>query len=176
IFANSRTDMKSPYTILSFTKILLITAGIILLSSCASREKVVYFQGDLQAIEKQAEQYAPVIQPDDKLVITVSARDIEATTLFNQVNYYYQSQEEVRLQTYLVDEEGYIEFPVLGKVKLGGLTRSEAMSHMKSLLAEYIIDPGVLIQISNFKVTVLGEVNAPGSFTLSNERITILEA
>src|SRR5690606_20046734 len=82
----------------------------------------------------------------------------------------------VRLQNYLVDAEGYIEYPVLGKIKLGGLSRPEAMSHMKTLLAEYIIDPGVTIQITNFKVTVLGEVSNPGSFNLPNERITILEA
>lgn len=160
----------------SFIKLLLITTGMILLTGCATREKVVYFQGDLQAIEKQAERYAPTIQPDDLLVITVSARDFEATKPFNQVNFYYQSTDEVRLQNYLVDAEGYIEYPVLGKVKLGGMTRSEAMSYLKALLGEYIIDPGVTLQITNFKITVLGEVSNPGSFTLPNERITILEA
>ncbi len=150
--------------------------GFLIITGCASREKIVYFQGDLQSIEKQAEQYSPVIQPDDLLVITVSARDFEATKPFNQVNYYYQSANEARLQTYLVDEEGYIEYPVIGKVKLGGLTRTQAISQMKNLLIEYIIDPGVTVQISNFKVTVLGEVNVPGSYTLAHERITILEA
>lgn len=160
----------------SIARAFLYYIGIFLVFSCSTREKVVYFQGNLQDIEALTEHYVPVIQPDDNLIITVSARDIEATIPFNQLNYYYQSQEETRMQSYLVDNEGYIEFPVLGKIKLGGMTRSEAMSHMKSLLAEYIIDPGVLIQISNFKVTVLGEVNSPGSFTLPNERITILEA
>src|SRR5690606_36854273 len=82
----------------------------------------------------------------------------------------------LRLQNYLVDAEGYIEYPVLGKVKLGGMTRPQAISHMKGLLAEYIVSPGVTLQITNFKVTVLSEVSNPGSFTLPHERITILEA
>lgn len=160
----------------AITKAVLILSATIMLSSCATREKVVYFQNLPESIEKQLENYSPLIQPDDLLVITVSARDFEATKPFNQVNFYYQNQNEVRLQTYLVDEEGYIDYPVLGKIKLGGMTRSEAMSHLKNLLSEYIIDPGVTLQITNFKVTVLGEVSNPGSFTLPNERITILEA
>lgn len=160
----------------NLTKPLLGLITIWMITACASREKIVYFQGDLEMIEKQAEQYSPTIQPDDKLVITVSARDFEATKPFNQVNFYYQSQSEARIQSYLVDEEGFIEYPVLGRIKLGGLNRSEAMSYMKTLLEEYIIDPGVTIQITNFKVTVLGEVTTPGSHILQNERITILEA
>lgn len=159
-----------------FSKLFYIILGFYFLTGCASREKIVYFQGDLEAIEKQSEQYSPKIQSDDLLVITISARDFEATKPFNQVNYYYQSADEVRLQNYLVDEEGFIEYPVLGRVKLGGLTRSEAITYMKQLLSEYIIDPGVTINISNFRVTVLGEVNTPGTFTLPSERITVLEA
>lgn len=160
----------------NLTKPLLGLIAVWIMTACASRESIVYFQGDLEMIEQQAEQYSPTIQPDDKLVITVSARDFEATKPFNQVNFYYQSQSEARIQSYLVDEEGFIEYPVLGRIKLGGLNRSEAMSYMKNLLEEYIIDPGVTIQITNFKVTVLGEVTTPGSHILPNERITILEA
>lgn len=157
-------------------KLIYVFLGLYFLTGCASREKIVYFQGDLNSIEEMAAHYSPTIQPDDLLVVTISARDFEATKPFNQVNYYYQSNNEVRLQNYLVDEEGYIEYPVIGKVKLGGLTRSEAIAHMKNLLSEYIIDPGVTINISNFRITVLGEVGNPGTFTLSNERITVLEA
>lgn len=148
----------------------------VFLTSCASRKDIVYFQGNISEIEKAASEYTPVIQPDDQLVITVSARDFEATKLFNQVNYYYQREGEERLQSYLVDAEGNIEFPVLGKVELGGLTRPEAMTKMKTLLKEYIIDPGVIINIINFRITVLGEVNKPGTFTLPNEKVSILEA
>lgn len=157
-------------------RLVFIILGAAALTSCASRESIVYFQGDLQSMEEQLKNYSPSIQPDDLLVITVSARDFEATKPFNQLNYYYQREGETRLQTYLVDKDGYIEYPVIGKIKLGGLTRPEAISQMKKLLSEYIIDPGVAINISNFRVTILGEVTNPGTYTLPNERITILEA
>lgn len=167
--------MKNNKTI-TISKWIFILLGVYTITACASREKIVYFQGDVETIEKQIEKYSPTIQPDDLLVITISARDFEATKPFNQVNYYYQNQNEARLQTYLVDEEGFIQYPVVGKVKIGGLTRIEAIAKFKSMLSEYIIDPGVTIAITNFKVTVLGEVTRPGSFTIPNERITILEA
>ncbi len=153
----------------------LFVVTTFIVTGCASRKDIVYFQGD-EEILKEANKYTPTIQPDDQLVITISARDFEATKPFNQVNYYYQREGEERLLTYLVDAEGNIEFPVIGKIKLGGLTRTEAITKIKSLLSEYIIDPGVAITISNFRITVLGEVAKPGTFTLPNERITVLEA
>src|SRR5690606_15856134 len=78
--------------------------------------------------------------------------------------------------TYVVDTNGEIDFPVLGKVKLAGLTRMEATEHMRSLLRSYIVDAGVSLTFANFKVTVLGEVRSPGTYTLPHERITVLEA
>lgn len=155
---------------------LLIVISSILLTGCASRKDIVYFQGESASPESIANKYTPTIQPDDQLVITVSGRDFETTKPFNQVNYYYQREGDVRQQSYLVDAEGSIEFPVLGKVELGGLTRTEAIAKMKSLLSEYVIDPGVIINIINFRITVLGEVRNPGTYPLENERITILEA
>lgn len=159
----------------SFIRLIIVFIGALLITSCASREDVVYFQGERTTFE-QAANYVPLLQPDDQLVITVSALDFDATKPFNQVNYYYQGQDKDRRQTYLIDENGEIDYPVLGKLKLGGLTRNEAIDMMKEKLAEYIVDPGVNIQITNFKVTVLGEVLKPGTYPLENERITILEA
>jgi len=161
--------------IISF-KLIFIFIVFSLFTSCASKKNIVYFQGTLNEIEQMAEFYSPKIQPDDMLVITVSARDFEATKLFNQINYYYNQQNDQRVQTYLVDQEGYVEYPVLGKVKLGGMTRTEAMSHMRGLISDYIVDPGVAITITNFRITVLGEVSKPNVFILDNEKITIIEA
>lgn len=161
--------------ILSTTIKVLFLVGITFITGCASREQIVYFQGDQTAFE-QISDYAPLLQPDDQLVITVSAIDIEATRPFNQVNHFYQLQDLSRRQTYLIDQNGEIDYPVLGKIKLAGFTRNEAIDFLKIKLKEYIVDPGVNIQIVNFKVTVLGEVNRPGTFTLENERITVLEA
>lgn len=154
--------------------IILILAAFFV-TSCVPRERIVYFQGDLESLEKLADEYAARIQPDDLLSITVFGRDMEATRIFNQESNVGVSSGESR-QSYLVDEEGNIEFPVLGKIKLGGLTRSEAILYMKGLLSRDIIDPGVSITITNYRITVLGEVGSPGTFSLENEKVTILEA
>lgn len=158
-------------------KLITISLIALMLSSCVSREKIVYFQGDIEAMAQMTADYSPLIQPDDLLLITVFGRDKEATKIFNQEsNLSTAGGGGGRVQSYLVDEEGNIEFPVLGKVKLAGLTRIEAMDHMKQLLSRDIIDPGVSMSISNFKITMLGEVGKPGSYTLENEKITLLEA
>jgi polysaccharide export outer membrane protein len=152
----------------------LLILGLVTITSCASREDIVYFQGT--PTEMEAVNYSPKLQPDDQLVITVSAMDFEATKPFNLTNYYYNSQDPERRLTYLIDENGEIDYPILGKLKLGGMTRSEAIDFMKEQLKEYIINPGVNIEIVNFKITVLGEVTKPGTFTMDDERVTVLEA
>ena len=170
MFPRKKYGIPSP---LHFLGILL------LLSGCASREELVYFQGDPPNLDS-VRHYAPTLQPDDLLAITVSAADLEATLPFNQVNPYIGraggGQNMDRQITYLIDSEGYIDYPVLGRIQLGGLTRAQAMDTMRQLLREYIIDPGVNIQITNFRMTVIGEVRNPGSFILPEERVTILEA
>lgn len=81
-----------------------------------------------------------------------------------------------QLQSYLVDPEGNIEFPVLGRLKVAGLTRTELTNVLESKIAAYVTDPIVNVRIRNYKVSVLGEVTRPGSFTIPDERITLLEA
>lgn len=159
----------SPKAVLSKLTLLFILA--ILITSCVPRERIVYFQGDLDAVS-EVDRYAVKIQADDLLEINVYGRDMAATKIFNQESNLGQTTGK----TYLVDEEGNIEFPVLGKVKLAGLTRNEAIQYMKGLLSQDIVDPGVSIAIKNYRITVLGEVTKPGTFPLENEKVTILEA
>lgn len=163
----------------SFLKGVCFIALIgVFIVSCVSREKIVYFQGDLETLDSLAS-YASTIQAGDLLIITVYARNPEATRLFNQESNMTAgagTTTKDRWQTFLVDENGEIEFPVLGKVQLAGLKRSEAITHMKELLSEEIIDPGVSLTISNFRITILGEVNKPGVINVSNDKITLLEA
>lgn len=125
-------------------------------------------------------QYAPKIQQEDLLTITVSAVDIKATMPFNQQNIYQATAgtatDMAFKPTYLVDSNGEIDFPVLGKVKVGGLSRLEATDLLRSKLKQYIVDPGVNLTFANFKITVLGEVAKPGTYTLPQERVTVLEA
>lgn len=150
------------------------------LFSCGSRKNIVY----LQNIESakgldQKRSFEPVLQPDDLLSIIVSAETPEVTVPFNlpqiQGNYEINNNQN-GIKTYLIDNMGNIDFPVIGKVKLGGLTRTEATNKMTQAVSEYIKDPSVNLRILNFKISVLGEVNKPGSFTIEGERVTLLEA
>lgn len=167
----------------SYIVSIIVVLFLICLSSCASKKKLYYFQGN-ETMLKEVYKYVPTLKPDDLLIITISALDLESTLPFNQQSPYNAnaaSSESItstnpRLKTYLIDEKGEIDFPVLGKLKLGGLTRSQAMDFMREKLRVYIKDPSVNIHISNFRITVLGEVSKPGTYTLSNEKITILEA
>jgi polysaccharide export outer membrane protein len=151
----------------------------LLIASCASRKKVVYLQNIDSANLGDSARFEPTLQPDDLLSIIVSAETPEVTTPFNlpqiQGNYEIGNNQN-GIKTYLVDNQGYIDFPVLGKVRLGGLTRSEANAKLVKDISEYITNPSINLRILNYKVSVIGEVNKPGTFTLDSERLTLLEA
>lgn len=160
-------------------KCLLIGSLFILifLSSCASRKDLVYFQGDA-VLNTIYDTSVPKIRSYDMITIIISAADMKATEPFNQTSVYQMrsASNESFQNVYTVAEDGTIDYPVIGKVKLAGLTRNQAISLLKQKLDPYIINPGVNIHFTNFKVSVIGEVNKPGTFTLPNERITLLEA
>ncbi len=80
------------------------------------------------------------------------------------------------MQTYLIDNQGTIEFPVLGRLELVGMTRMEATEFLREQISAYVSNPIVNIRITNFSVSVLGSVQSPGTFLVNDERITILEA
>ncbi len=159
-----------------------ITA-ILFLGSCTSPKKMVYFNTAEQITAADANKnYTPVFHTDDFLAITVTGLDLEAVQPFNlpisnlqSVNNGY-TQGTPSPHGYLIDTEGNIDFPVIGKLKLGGLSRSEAIEYLKKQLQVYVYNASVQIRILNFKVTVLGEVKNPGTFNIPNERITLLEA
>ena len=79
---------------------------------------------------------------------------------------------QVRQQTYLIDDTGHINFPVLGKLPLGGLSRDEATTFIENKLKEYIKNPVVTMRLTNFRISVLGEVKLPGIYTINNERVS----
>lgn len=141
---------------------------------------MVYIQPDSTQLNSIYEQHIPTIQPNDILTISISASDPKATLPFNLVNTFQTNittGTDLALRpTYTVDQDGNIDFPVLGKVKLAGLTRIEAIQFLKGKLSNYIVDPGVNMSYGNFRVSVLGEVARPGSFIMPTERVTVLEA
>ncbi len=160
--------------------ILSLVILLSLFSSCASRKDLVYFQPDSTELHTSYELNAPKLQAGDILAISVTADDVRATIPFNQVSPYNNSgtlqNTNPFIPTYAIDVNGEIDFPKIGKIKLAGLTRTQALDKLRSEVGRFIVDPGVSMEVKNFKITVLGEVKAPGSFPINNDRITILEA
>ncbi len=151
--------------------------------SCGSPKNVVYLQ-DVTSHKQQIidQDYEVIIHRDDLLAIMVNSKDPELALPFNMplVTYQIGSQTspQQRVLGYLVDSEGYIDFPILGKIKVEGLTRMQLTDLLKQQLIanELIKDPIITIQFLNFKISVMGEVARPGSFTINGDRVTLLEA
>lgn len=154
----------------------------LLLFSCASREKIAYYQNVEQVLASDAStNFDTKLQRDDLLMIIVMAENVEAAAPFNLPSILTQSMTEVdnqqmRTNSYLIDADGNIQFPILGSVKLGGLSRKDAVLKMETILKKYINDPKINLRILNFKVTVTGEVKQPGIRNINSERITLTEA
>ncbi|MBU3822277.1 polysaccharide biosynthesis/export family protein [Flavobacteriaceae bacterium XHP0103] len=170
--------MRKIYTIKKLL-IGLILFNLILFTSCATREDVVYFQ-NAKSFETQVDTdtFESRFKVDDQVSIFVSTFDMEAVKPFNLVTGGGLNEQATSGTpiNYTVDIEGNIDYPVLGKIKLLGLTIEEAKSLLKEKLSEYLKDPIINISVLNFEVTILGEVNAPGTYPVSGERISLLKA
>ncbi len=127
--------------------------------------------------------YTPTFKPDDYVKIVITSQNPEdaipynlqlgLTTMATNNGYYNGIPSN---GGYLVDSLGIVHLPIIGPLKLGGLNRMQAVDSVLKLLDGHLENPTVQMQIQNFKVTVLGDVRAPGTFKIPNERITILEA
>lgn len=156
-----------------------------LLFSCSAPKDVVYFQGvdslTPEQLTEMSQTYSTKITYDDLLSITVAAWDPASVTPFNPPTFAYAAEGEEpvvsspTMYTYLVDKEGDIDFPILGKIKVVGLTRQDLSEKMQQMISKYVENPLVKVQILNFKVTTMGEINRPGSYTIKNDRVTILD-
>lgn len=157
------------------------------LAGCASQKQISYLQDvpdDYR--QKITQDYDLKIHPDDLLSIMVNSKDPELAQMFNLPMVSYQIANsntgyaggQNRVLGYLVDKEGYIDFPQLGVIKVQGMTRTELTKYIKKQLIEkgLMKDPIVTIQFLNFKVSVLGEVNRPGTFEITSDCITLLDA
>lgn len=165
---------------------LFLSALLVLLCSCASTKNVAYFQNaDQIDFEQSRMLYDAKIMPKDILSITVSTSNPEAAKPFNlSVPTTFSSSDNSlyangQLQSYLVDNDGHIDFPIVGTLKVGGLTKSDCEQLIRSKILPYLNkneNPIVTVRMTNYKISVLGEVNKPGMFTVNNEKINILEA
>lgn len=165
-----------------FTKWMLLS-WVILFSACNSTKEVVYLQDVVPLKQQDIERkYEVFIHEDDLLSIIVSSKDPELALPFNMPMVTYQlgnmNVNQQNVLGYLVDVNGDIDFPILGKLHVAGLSRLELRDLIKEKLisGDYIKDPVVTVQFLNYKVSVMGEVAHPGSFTITGDRITLLEA
>ena len=156
---------------------------ITLLVSCSAPKEVLYLQ-DIATIKEENidKNYEVIIHKDDLLAILVNSKDPELALPFNMPVVTFQigaqTTTQQRLLGYLVDQNGDIDFPILGKIHVEGLTRMQVTELIKQKLMneDLIKDPIVTVQFLNFKVSVMGEVARPGTFDISGDRITLLEA
>ena len=161
----------------------MLLSWVILFSACNSTKEVVYLQDVVPLKQQDIERkYEVFIHEDDLLSIMVNSKDPELALPFNMPLVTYQigseSPGQQRVLGYLVDTNGDIDFPILGKIHVAGLSRLELRDLIKEKLisGDYIKDPVVTVQFLNYKVSVMGEVARPGSFTITGDRITLLEA
>lgn len=171
---------------MKFFRFIFILVAISALNSCAPAKNIAYFQDRLTDHPEEIDEHAGIlIQPKDMLSIIVSSRTPELSAMFNLSSVTYQAGSEIfgngayqRVLGYVVDNDGCIEFPILGKIKVMGMTRWGLSEHIRNLLIKnnYLEDPVVTVEFMNFKVSVLGEVNAPGTYTIEGDKVTILQA
>lgn len=170
----------------------LATLLFILLCSCAGNKYLTSYQ-DLDSsitsipITDSDTAYRMKLKPDDRLRIIVSSVDPRASSMFNlsmATSYEMAGGEGVdnvarrqeAYQTYLVDMEGNITLPVVGRIQLAGLTTTQAKDRIAEKLTNYIKDPIVDLQLTNFTLYFTGEINRTGSQVFSKERLSLLEA
>ena len=158
-----------------------------LMAGCSSYKNVPYLQNPeiVNSISEQLPLYDARIMPKDLLTITVNTTDPQAAAPFN-LSYQIQANSNSQnilttgqsaLQQYLVNNEGEITMPVIGKVKVVGMTKNQAEEIIRVRLEPYLKEePIVTVRMANYKISVLGEVARPGSFTINNEKVNVLEA
>lgn len=168
-------------------KTLVFALCAVLLASCSNYRNVAYFQNSrsLPTVPPKVDLYNVHIMPKDLITITVNTTDPEASVPFNLT---VQSREttalsgthsttQASLQQYLVNNDGNIDFPVLGSLHVGGLSIHETENLVRDRLVPYLKEtPIVTVRLHSFKVSVLGEVNHPGQFSVENEEVNLLEA
>lgn len=177
-----------------YLNIFLFFTALVILSSCANQKRIVYFQKELNQSDTMdvARQYVPTIQPGDILSIPISSLNPAASSFFNPYNVPSGTVSTDNSNTgiptgsvpltqpnangFLVDANGLIELPLVGTVKLGGLTTAQARDTIKNRLKTYLKEPTVNVRFLNYKISIMGEVARPSVYVIPNEKVTLPEA
>ena len=170
----------------NFFSLAFLATLLLLITSCGTSKSIAYIQNsDSINYDNSRYLYDAKIMPKDQLTISVNTVNPDASLPYNLLlqNAYYQGRSVASsggtLMPYLVDNNGYINFPVVGKLKVAGLTKTECQDLILEKIRPFMAEsenPVVTVIMSSYSVSVLGEVNRPGSFQVGREKITILEA
>jgi polysaccharide export outer membrane protein len=164
----------------------ILFAFIVLLSSCSTNRKIIYFQ-DIQntkraELENAALYKEPLIQPDDNLSINIFTLNQQTGAIINQaastpiLGGNANSAMSQQVTGFVVDKNGDIELALAGKIRVAGLTTYQAREAIKDKVIKFYNEPNVQLRFANFKVSVLGEVNAPSTYNMPNEKVSIMDA
>ncbi|MDY2587070.1 polysaccharide biosynthesis/export family protein [Winogradskyella aquimaris] len=154
---------------------------LILVASCASRKEILYMQDAKDVGNAEINYQTPTIQPNDILKINVETLIPEAAVPYNKgtlQGMQPQNLQVLQLDGYLVSLENTIKFPVLGEISTKDLTTMQLEEDLKQRLVDggHLLNPKVNVRLINAKVTILGEVNQPGTYTFTEQNITVLQA
>ncbi|MBS3737917.1 MAG: polysaccharide export protein [Psychroflexus sp.] len=164
------------------SKFIIFCLAVIFLSSCASKKKVIYLQdiddSQLENISKIKPK--PKVQINDILKVDIKTLDPESvipfTKTITQNNVGNQQLPILKLQGYIVDESGDINMPEIGKVQVADLDLDQAEEKIKTKLSPFLKNPYVSVRIVNYKFTVQGQVNQPGTYEIAEPNFTLLQA
>ena len=157
----------------------MVVTMILMMVGCGSSKEVAYWQ-NIDSISLAASKglYDAKIMPKDELTILVQTTDPLTSEPFN-LRSTGQTSSKNQITGYLVDNDGMINFPIVGKIHVAGLTKTECEDLIKSKIQPYLArteNPLVSVRTSSYRITVIGEVNRPGVIPVSTEKISLIEA
>lgn len=169
--------------------LFLFVSLLLFFASCTSQKNLMYFQQEEQndtivhykyTYPKGESNYSPnyILEERDVLYVTIkSSVDVESNRFFSDDRsaYSVQSESGIYLNSYVIDKNGQINLPVVGKIKLNGLTLEEATTKIEEKVAEWIVGPVVICKMVSFKISILGDVNRPGTYTFYQDNVSIFD-
>ncbi|TWV99420.1 polysaccharide biosynthesis/export family protein [Chitinophaga pinensis] len=187
--SNCEINFSNPFFLL---RLFVSAISLFTFMSCSTPKNVTYFRDIPDTVLRrsidQAPYYTPEIQVDDILQVTIQTLDPASTAMLNQTNTTSwpvtgtsgtqpaSNTQASNVSGFLVDKEGYVVLPLIGKVQVKGKTTDKVRDDIRAKAAEYYKDPVVNVRFANFKITVLGEVTRPSTYIVPNEKVTLLDA
>jgi polysaccharide export outer membrane protein len=160
---------------LKFITIIYFIITILLFTACVPQKKILYLQNESQEISLDFLDYEPILKPDDLLHIQIKSLDKESVEIFN-LNANLDGNLTSAKLGFLVDKYGFIDYPVIGKIKASGFKKSKFKDDLEKELKKHLKSFTIDIRIVNYKISVLGEVAKPGEYIINSDRITLFQA